>query len=357
MKKIALAIGIMFLTMVGFAADNSAKIIGYLPGWNTPPAATELSAAGYTHVVLAFGVFSTITPGQIMPRFSEITPEYIQSLQSEGIKVLLALGGPATNMANTTTNFHSVLTKVSDHPCFAVEMENSLETLITQYGFDGFDIHIEHGLVAAGSFSNPKGDIGVLAHVMKTLHRRHPDILFSITANMSDYSVTSSFRESKGTYPALVMQTAPILSWVSIQLYNSPCVMTIDNECYGFDPKHPGNNMDTYVAMATNVLEDWPSGLYKGTQLAAEQLVLGFPSVDIRGASDGDPAANIVDIKRSISCLRTDGVGNQSCKHYRAPRAYVSLGGVSNWDLTHDQNNQYYFAKSLKKCVLAGNCR
>ena len=107
--------------MVSSAEPKAGKIIAYLPGWSTPPAAVDLAAAGYTHVIVAFGVFSTVTPGQIISAFDSVSPAYIQSLQTAGIKVLLSLGGASTNIVNTTVDFHSVLAKVSDPQCFTEE--------------------------------------------------------------------------------------------------------------------------------------------------------------------------------------------------------------------------------------------
>lgn len=59
---------------------SKGKIIGYLPGRYPPPPATELEGAGYTHILVAFGLFSTKIPGKIVSAFPEITPNYIASL-------------------------------------------------------------------------------------------------------------------------------------------------------------------------------------------------------------------------------------------------------------------------------------
>lgn len=389
MKKIALAISLTVMTAIGFsegvplgdfshesyklqhfsptqADQKTGKIIAYLPGWSTPPAGEELVAAGYTHVIVAFGVFSTITPGQIVPAFDSVTPAYIKSLQTAGLKVLVSLGGASTNLVNTTVDFHSVLSRVSDPQCFTEEFINSLEDLLTQYGFDGVDIDIEHGLIGAGSFVNPTGDIAVMANILHTLHNKHPNILLSLAPQMSNIAATQGFGETAGNYASLVMQTAPILSWVGIQLYNSGCSLGIDNVCYGFNPNHPETFGDTYVAMATNLLEDWPhkDGANRATgfqpylsYLKSSQIVLGFPAVDKNGVTDNaSPIANISVVKRSITCLRTATLGKNSCHTYVAPRPYPNIGGVFEWQVTYDQSNHFYFAKSLKNCVMLGDC-
>ena len=352
--------------MVSSAEQKAGKIIAYLPGWSTPPAADDLAAAGYTHVIVAFGVFSTVTPGQIISAFDSVSPAYIQSLQTAGIKVLLSLGGASTNIVNTTVDFHSVLAKVSDPQCFTEEFVSSVEDMLTQYGFDGVDIDIEHGLIGAGSFINPTGDIAVLANILQTLHNKHPDIILSLAPQMSNISATQGFGDTWGNYASLVMQTAPILSWVGIQLYNSGCCLGINNICYGFDPRHPEKYVDTYVAMATNLLEDWPAkdsaDRATGFQpyvsyLKSSQIVLGFPAIDKNGVTDNAvPVADMSAVKRSMNCLRTATVSSAGCNEYTAPRAYPDIGGVFEWQVTYDQSNNYYFAKSLKNCVMSGNC-
>lgn len=346
--------------------NANGKLIAYLPGWGATPSAGDLVAAGYTHVIVAFGVFSTVTPGQIISAFETVTPSYVKSLQAAGLKVLLSLGGASTNIVNTSVDFHSVLSKVSDPSFFQEAFVNSLEDMMTQYGFDGFDFDIEHGLVGAGTMANPSGDIAVLAASMKALHTKHPDILLSLAPQMANISATQGFNEPWGNYAALVMQTAPILSWVGIQLYNSGCSLGLDGICYGFDSSHPESNVDTYVAMAADLLEDWPTkdkaGRATGFQpyvsyLDPSQIVLGFPAINNQGISDGSPSADISLIKRSIACLRTAQSGNGSCHEYIAPRAYSNLGGVFEWEVTYDQSTNYNFAKSLKACVMTGDCQ
>lgn len=344
---------------------NTGKIIAYLPGWNTPPDAGELVAAGYTHAVIAFGVFSTITPGQIMPAFETITASYVKSLQAAGIKVLLSIGGSSTNIVNTTTNFHSVLAKVSDPQCFTEEFVTSMGDLIKQYGFDGIDFDIEQGLAGEGSFTDPKGDVGVLADMIKALHDKYPNLLLTLAPQMANISATQSFNDTWGNYAALAMKTGPYLSWVGIQLYNTGCCLGIDSVCYGLDASTSDSNIDTYVAMATNLLENWPSKDAAGratgflpyvSNLDSSQIVLGFPVVDQQGHSDGYPPAVIAAVKRSITCLRTATLGPNSCNKYVPPRAYPNFGGVFGWEVTHDRENGYDFAKSLKNCVISGDC-
>ncbi|WP_419418678.1 glycosyl hydrolase family 18 protein [Legionella sp. D16C41] len=344
------------------STNSGGRIIAYLPGWKTPPSATAIANAGYTHVLIAFGVFSTTTPGQITPAFDTVTKAYIQSLQSAGIKVLLSLGGALTNLPNTSVDFHQVLSSASSPTAFEQTFVSSLENLMTQYGFDGFDFDIESGLNAGGTFTNPTGDIAVLANIINTMHSKHPNILLTLVPQIANIAATSGFDATWGNYASLVMQTYQSLEWVGIQMYNSGCAYGIDLICY--DPNKT-SSPDASVAMATDLLANWPATTSTGQKtgfqpyisyLKPSQVVLGYPAPNASGQSDGQPPAVISTIKRAIQCLRTGVVSSSSCDTYVPPQTYPGFGGVFEWEITYDQNNNFNFATSLVNCVIKGNC-
>jgi chitinase len=341
---------------------SSGRIIGYLPGWKTPPSATSLKTAGYTHILVAFGVFSTTQPGQIVSAFDTVSKNTVNALRSAGIKVLLSLGGASTSIPNTSVDFHLVLSQASSSNAFQTTFIQSVENLISQYGFDGIDFDIEAGLNSGGTFSQPTGDIAVLANIINQLHTRNSQLLISLAPQVANISATSGFDQTWGNYSSLIMKTHASLSWVGIQLYNAGCAFGIDHVCY--DP-NATSSPDFSVAMATDLLESWPqkdsSGRSTGFQpyisyLSPSQVVLGYPAPNRYGASDGSPATPVSTIKRALQCLKSKTTGSQSCDSYIPPRNYGSIGGVFNWEVTYDQDNGFQFANGLKKCVIDGNC-
>lgn len=341
---------------------GTGKMISYIPGWKQPPSASELKNAGYTHVLIAFGVFSTTLPGTIVPAFDTITKSYIDSLHAANIKVLLSLGGASSSLPNTSVDFHHVLQMASSPTQFQTTFIQSLTNLINQFGFDGFDIDIEHGLNGEGPFQNPTGDIPVLANIINVMHTAHPNLLISLTPQTANIGATASFNDIWGNYSSLVMQTYSSLSWVGIQLYNSGCILGIDQVCY--DP-NATNTPDFSVAMAVDLLANWPATDALGrptnfqpyiSYLRADQIVLGYPAPNSQGASDGSPVTPTTTIKRAIECLENATANSTSCGNYLPPKAYGLIGGVFNWEITYDQNNQYKFARDLKTCVSTGIC-
>lgn len=358
----ATSIATQTITYTQNASTSAGRIIAYMPGWKTPPSASAVANAGYTHVLVAFGVFSTSSPGTILPAFDTVTAAYIQSLHAAGVKVLLSLGGASSSIANTTVNFHQVLTAASSPTVFQQTFVSSLEALMTQYGFDGFDFDIESGLNGGGTFTNPTGDIAVLANIINTMHTAHPSLLLTLAPQIANVSATSGFDATWGNYASLVMQTYQSLEWVGIQMYNSGCAYGIDLICY--DPNNT-KSPNTSVAMATDLLANWPSTISTGQKtgfqpyisyLKPSQVVLGYPAPDASANSDGTPSAVTSTIKRAIQCLRTAVASSTSCDTYIPPKAYPGIGGVFEWEITYDASNNFNFATSLSNCVKSGNC-
>ena len=335
--------------------SNENRIIGYLPGWKTPPAASDLAAAGYTHIIIAFGVFSTKNPGQLVSAFDTVNKDYITALHNAGIKVLLSLGGASSSIPDTTTNFHDALTLAKSPEAFQQVFIQSLETFKTQYGFDGFDFDIEQGLTAGGTFTTPQGDIAVLANIINSLHAKYPDLLLTLVPQVANIAATQGYSETWGNYSALVMQTHASLAWVGIQLYNTGCAYGIDGFCY--DPNNT-SSPDFSVAMATDLLTNWPK--YDSAQrltgfqpyisyLKPTQVVLGYPSPNAQNQSDGSPVTPTSTIKQAIQCLKTGIAGPNSCGTYVPPKDNINgtFGGVFNWEVTYDQANGFKFAKDF----------
>lgn len=348
------------------ASAPPGRMIGYLYGWVTPPAASDIATAGYTHVLIAFGLFSTTAHGTInldaISGFDLAT--YIQSLHNNGVKVLLSIGGASTSIPNTTVDFDSAVSQATSPSAFETTFVSNMLSLVTTYGFDGFDFDIESGLNAANSFADASTgcsnstyssscDIYYLATIINDFHAQSPSTMVTLAPQIANMAATAAFSSVWGNYASLIMQTHAALEWVGFQNYNSGCAFGINQVCYpttGTLTSSP----DPAVAFATDLLENWPTPTFNPylSYLSPSQVVIGYVVENSLGQSDGAPPAIPAITKNVITCLRS----HQNCDTYTPPSVYPGIGGVFAWSINYDANNNYAFATSLSSCVVDGIC-
>jgi len=369
-------------------SSTPGRMIGYVYGWEDALAADQVAAAGYTHVLIAFGLF-TATGGSVSLGAlsgsgygSDDLLAYIQSLQAYGIKVLLSLGGASTNIPETTVSLFTAQLGVNDVAQFQTNFNIALKNLSDTYGFDGFDFDIESGLSAANFYGDPAKDFvapgdgcplsGVptspctsfyLISIINDLYTNYFSwagnrFLISLTPQLPQISATSTYNETFGLYSAIVMQTHASLEWVAWQNYNSGCAFGIDGVCYPTDGTTLSSSPDSAVAFATTLLADWPQGtgssfLPYTSYLTPSQVAIGYLVPNSSGAVDGEgPAVDTSVAKNAIQCLRD----NTGCDTYIPPTTYPDIGGVFGWTINYDATNGYQFAKALYPCVVQGDC-
>jgi len=351
------------------SSNTGGRVIGYLVGWNTPPSAASIAAAGYTHVMISFGVFSTTNPGTIVttPITGFDLTSYIRDLHAQGIQALLSIGGASTNIPNTTVNFHEAWTPIGAAP-FETNMVASMTSLATTYDFDGFDFDIEQGFSPAATgatITNPGNDIPVLANIITTYRSANPGKLLTLVPQIANISATSGLNNTFGNYSSLIMQTgvAPALSWVGIQLYNAGCAFGIDCNCW--DPNTLTTTPDPAVAFVEDLLQSWPSTCPLGqasgflaytASLVDSQVALGFPVINGQGISDGSPPAVLSVVKRAVQCLRTQTASSNSCDTYLPNNTYPNIGGVFSWNINNDASNSFQFSTGIYPCAVTGTC-
>jgi chitinase len=371
---------------------SPGRMIGYVYGWEDALPADQLAAAGYTHILIAFGLF-TETGGSVSLGAlsgsgygSNDLLSYIKSLQAYGIKVLLSLGGASTNVPGTTVSLYTAEFGVGASPDydpaqFQTNFNTALKNLSDTYGFDGFDFDLESGVFAANYYNDPPKDFVdpgagcslsaplsspctsyYLISIINDLYHNYyawsgERFLISLTPQLPQISATSTYDSTFGLYSAIVMQTYGSLAWVAWQNYNSGCAFGINGVCYPVDGTTLTSSPDSAVAFATTLLADWPQGtgnsfLPYTSYLTPSQVAIGYVVNNSSGQSDGSPAVDTNVAKQAIQCLRD----HTSCGTYIPPTTYPDIGGVFGWSANYDATTNYQFAKTLFPCVVGGNC-
>ncbi len=335
------------------------EIIAYQAGWDTLPSADAIVAAGITTVNLAFLVFDLNHPGKLVATFSAINVGDIYELRQKGIHVNLSIGGASSSLADTTVNFHEVLTAASDPQTFTQTFIQSMQDMQAIYGTDGFDIDIEQGLNEGGTFADPMGDIRVLADIINGFNAIRPEQTISAVPQVANVSATPAFNNTFGNYSAWLMLVPDAISYAGAQMYNAGSFYGID--CGLYDPNYANSSPDPSVAIIIDMLMNWPSHCPQGqasgfqpyiAKLTASQVSIGYPAANSNGISDGTPAGNPVVIKQAIKCLQTGATG---CGSYIPPTTF-QINKVFFWDMTHDANNGFAFSTSMYKCLFQQNC-
>jgi len=350
-----------FLFAYSAFAAQGGRIVGYFPGYkqtNVNP--TDLANAGYTHIIIAFATFNATDMGALVPEFAPfVSPAYVATMKKAGLQVLFSIGGALTNTRGATVNFHQISNGV---PNFVPKFTAAVEQLVKAYNFDGVDFDIETGFTADGSPS----DVDVLADVINTLYGQNPSLLISLVpqaANVAPSQTRGEFTSIYGSYSDLALKTYKSIAWTGVQVYNTGGMNGINDVLYS---NMDASNTDFSVAMAVDMLEAWPTKTpggqptgfapYKAV-LRPDQVLLGYPAPDARGASDGGPAKPNSVIKKIVQCLREGFDNHGACGGYYPPiRNYPDFGGVFCWEVTYDQNNDWKFAKELRDCVRNNNC-
>ncbi|MFT5928043.1 MAG: chitinase [Candidatus Azotimanducaceae bacterium] len=373
------------------------RMIGYLPlNWNNSesyigsiPSPNELSNANYTHILIAFGVFSIdancaiekdcillsphkdgdiqITSGDGSQKIDLKT--YVMQLHQQGIKVLLSLGGASSSFGTVDfeRSFNIVQKSQRSFTKTARAYADSITRLAQHFNFDGIDIDIEAGLsapastdlITAGSvkacqslFSETTGltaqtgSVCAMTEIVNQLVDRYPEMIITLAPQTLNIAANRLIQGQTLNYSALIANIRNHLTWVGVQVYNSGGMYGPDGK---IQPINADNQANASVAMALNLLEVWtqesPHSFINNTQALLEphQVVLGYPASNGQ-RSDGYPSGDLNAIIEAVSCLNY----STHCKSI-APRVALSqpIGGVFNWNVNFDRANDFIFAKTL----------
>ena len=320
----------MFLFISTIFYGQNPVLIGYWHNWNdssAPYIPLNQVDSRYSVICVSFAVPNS--PSDMNMNF---TPDgvsqssfisQVQTLQSQGKKVLLSIGGANTSISLNNTNNRDVFV-------------SSMSSLMTTYGFDGIDIDIEHGnsILASGTIANPTSVdvinlivaiIQIKTNYYATFNRNMMLTFAPETAYV--HGGMSAFGEIWGGYLPLLDAFRNDLDYVHVQLYNSGSMYGIDGNIYN------QGTSDFIVAMTEALIQGFPTAGGFFQALPANKVVVGLPACP---SAAGGGFANTTNVENAIKYLR--GVGPQPGSYtLNNPNGYPNLGGMMTWSINWDQ--------------------
>ena len=257
---------------------------------------------------------ATTTPGELTfnldPTLAKALGGYTVSdfkadvikAHDKGQKVILAVGG---EVGNVTVNSDASAKAFAD----------SAFALMQEYGFDGVDIDLEHGI-----------NVTYLAKALRQLaEKAGPNFILTMAPQTMDIYTYDA------TYLKLAREVSDILTIMNTQYYNS-----------GGMPGYGGANYNQgtigfLTSLATTQLE---SGL------RPDQVGLGLPATSQAAGGGYQSPSNVTAALESL-------VHGTEAGGFTPPKAYNNIRGAMTWSINWDATNNYNFAKTVSACLKA----
>ncbi|WP_460320190.1 chitinase [Paenibacillus sp. YSY-4.3] len=263
----------------------------------------------YDIIVLSFADMDPARPGgvtfSVNPSLSSALGGYsnadliadIQAKRSQGKKVIISIGGEQGNI-----NLNNASPNVTN-------FVESMYGVITQFGLDGVDIDLEHGMNVAN-----------LTSAIRQLQQR---VGSNFILTMAPQTI--DMQSQNTSYMQLYNNLKDITSVINVQYYNSGCMLGRDGKCYA------QGTVDFLTALSDLTLQ-WVS---------PSQLGIGVPATP--SAAGGGYVSPTV-VNNALNCLAT---GN-GCGSYKPVAKYPSIRGAMTWSINWDATTNYTLANTVK---------
>ncbi|OAB43802.1 fibronectin type III domain-containing protein [Paenibacillus antarcticus] len=262
----------------------------------------------------------------------------VQYLQSQGKKVMISIGGAngQVQLVNTQARNNFV---------------SSMKTIITKYGFNGFDIDFEgHSLyfnAGDSDFRSPTTPVITnLISAVRELHDFYGDSFmltmapetFFVQLGYSFYGGSCISCDNRaGSYLPVIYGLRDILDWLQVQHYNSGPITALDNQYYSM------GSADFHVAMADMMLTGFPVGRnsnYLFPALRSDQVVIGLPA----NVNSGGGFTSVAEVHKALNYLMK-GVSYGGGYTLRNG-AHPGTRGLMTWSINWDKFNNFEFSSN-----------
>ena len=251
----------------------------------------------------------------------------VKALQSKGKKVVLSLGGQ---------NGVVVLTGADAKDKFV----KSVSGLMDKYGFDGIDIDFENNMDSTDDFKNPKNAQNVnLIAACHELHDKYGSGFMLTMAPETAY-VQARLMSGTGGYLPLIYGVRDILTYISVQLYNSGGMTAADGNNYTV------GTADFIVAMTDMLLTGFEVGWGSGVMFPAlreDQVMIGLPSAT---QAAGSGYVKPEEVTKALDYLM-NGKSYGGRYTMKNTSGYAGLRGAMTWSINWDVVNNSAWSSAV----------
>jgi chitinase len=330
---------------------GSKVVVGYFHNWN-------VSSAPYIRLRDVNPKYNVINIAFATPvSFTDMTMTFaptqqtkaefisdIQALQAQGRRVQISIGGAEAPVELKTT---------ADRDKFV----SSMKAIITEYGFNGYDIDLEGNSVILDN-----GDTNFKSPTtpkIANLISASRDIVNFFRGQGKDFWLTSApetqyvqggygnYGSAFGGYLPVLYGLRDILTFVHVQYYNTGSQVALDDKVYS------QGTADFVVSMTDMLLRGFPVARNTANVFPAlreDQVAIGLPATGT-GAAPAGGYVPTAELNKALNYL-VKGISYGSA--YVTPKSYPGLRGIMTWSVNWDKttgdawvNNAYSFFSGL----------
>ncbi len=330
--KFSLINALILSALLSTAQTPNPALVGYWQNWNdanSPYIQLDQIDSRYNVIEVSFAVPQAGTDYKM-----EFIPDQvsqpalisqIQSLQSQGKKVLISIGGATAPVS---------LDNISERDTFIATMN----AIINTYGFDGIDIDLEGSSLSTsgGTIANPVDAhvinlIDAIKQIMGDFYSAHNKRLLLTMAPETAFvhGGQSAYGGIWGAYLPVIHALRDSIEILQVQLYNSGSMYGIDGNIY------TQGTADFIVAMTEALIQGFNTAGGMFTGLNANQIAVGLPAcTNAAGGGYTDPLI----VKSAMDYLR--GTGSQPGSYTLLQSGgYPDLRGMMTWSVNWDAVN------------------
>jgi chitinase len=340
-----------FTSLKVHAQLGSRVVVGYFHNWNAAQAPyIRLRDVNPKYNVINIAFATPVSASDMTMTFAptqQTKAEFIsdiQALQAQGRRVQISIGGADAPVELKTT---------ADKDKFVA----SMKSIVTEYGFNGYDIDLEGTSVILDNGDNnfktpttPKiVNLIAASRELVTYFRGQGKDFWLTSAPETQYvqGGYGNYGTAFGGYLPVLYGLRDILTFVHVQYYNTGSQVALDEKVYS------QATADFVVSMTDMLLRGFPVARNSANifpALREDQVAFGLPATNT-GAAPAGGYVPPAELNKALNYL-VKGISYGS--QYVLPKSYPGLRGIMTWSVNWDKttgdawvNNAYAFFSGL----------